>query len=63
MQATAHRHPRTLQPTHEDKVKRFMSAVKDENVRIGGVAITSKYMRRAHSTSFWFVNSSKACEV
>jgi hypothetical protein len=41
----------------------IMSAVKDEDVRIGGALITSKYMRRAHSTSFWFANSSKAYEV
>jgi hypothetical protein len=35
----------------------------DENVRIGGASITSKYMRRADSTSFWLANSIKACEV
>jgi hypothetical protein len=37
--------------------------VKDDDARIGGASITSKYMRRADSTSFWFTNSSKACEV
>lgn len=41
----------------------IMSAAKNEDARIGGAAITSKYMRRADSTSFWLGNSSKACEV